>query len=68
MWVFAGNGRCQESDSYYNRGLKLAGRDLQRFSQFREIVRVEVVRHGCSECSQAAWYQANARDVNDRSM
>ena len=38
MCVFAGSGRCQESDSYYNRGLKLAGRDLHRFSQFREIV------------------------------
>jgi len=33
-----GTGR-QESDRYYNRGLKLAGRDLHRFSHFSEIVR-----------------------------
>jgi hypothetical protein len=37
MCVFAGDGPYQESDSYYNRGLKLAGRDPHRFLNFVKL-------------------------------
>ena len=61
-----GRGPVRRAIATTNRGLKLAGRDLHRFSHFRETVRREIVRRRCCECSQAAWYEANVREMSDR--